>query len=78
MRLMPQCQFFSTDGKCSNGDDCDFLHLKPEEHVRDCPWYKRGFCKHGPKCRNRHVRNEPCFDYLAGFCINGPKCKFGQ
>lgn len=74
---MPPCHFFTTFGECSNAD-CDFLHIQPEDHIRDCPWYQRGFCKHGPNCRNRHVRNEPCAEYMAGFCVKGPKCKFGH
>ncbi|SPR01421.1 Cleavage and polyadenylation specificity factor subunit 4 [Plasmodiophora brassicae] len=77
MSRMPICHFWTTYGECSN-PDCPFLHLKPEDRVKDCLWYYRGFCKHGPKCRNRHVRNEPCVDYMAGFCPKGPDCKFGH
>jgi len=46
--------------------------------VRNCPWYNRGFCKHGPNCRNEHVRKEACPRYLAGFCPDGPTCKLGH
>jgi len=34
--------------------------------------YARGFCKHGPKCRKKHVRKELCGSYMAGFCPKGP------
>ena len=22
-------------------------HINPEENIKECPWYARGFCKHG-------------------------------
>jgi len=74
---MPSCHFFATYGQCSN-DDCPFLHVRPEDRVKDCPWYERGFCKHGPNCKNRHMRKVACPDYLAGFCILGPACPKGH
>jgi len=74
---MPPCHFYINFGKCSN-PDCLFLHLKNEERVKDCPWYNRGFCKHGPNCRNRHVRKQACGKYLAGFCPDGPNCLLGH
>jgi len=43
--------------------------------VADCPWYDRGLCKHGPRCRNRHTRRTLCEKYLAGVCPDGPECK---
>uniref|UniRef100_A0A7M4FCY1 Cleavage and polyadenylation specificity factor subunit 4 n=1 Tax=Crocodylus porosus TaxID=8502 RepID=A0A7M4FCY1_CROPO len=27
--------------------ECPFLHIDPESKIKDCPWYDRGFCKHG-------------------------------
>ena len=33
-------------GQCSN-KECPFLHIDPEKKMRDCPWYDRGFCRHG-------------------------------
>ncbi|OWK11210.1 hypothetical protein Celaphus_00007294 [Cervus elaphus hippelaphus] len=33
-------------GECSN-KECPFLHIDPESKIKDCPWYDRGFCKHG-------------------------------
>lgn len=36
-------------GECSN-KECPFLHIDPESKIKDCPWYDRGFCKHG-RCR---------------------------
>ena len=47
------CNYFSD--ACHN-KECPFLHIDPETKMRDCPWYDRGFCRHGPLCRNRHVR----------------------
>mmetsp|Transcript_10623 Transcript_10623/g.20147 ORF Transcript_10623/g.20147 Transcript_10623/m.20147 type:complete len:289 (-) Transcript_10623:88-954(-) len=74
---MPECQFFRDYGKCAR-PDCLFLHVAPEDRMKDCSWYDRGVCKHGPSCRNRHVRRKACPDYLAGFCIKGPDCEFGH
>lgn len=38
--------------------------------------YDRGFCRHGPQCRHRHVRRVLCLNYLAGFCPEGKTCKY--
>ncbi|XP_064617762.1 cleavage and polyadenylation specificity factor subunit 4-like [Liolophura sinensis] len=75
MTKMPECYFFSKFGLCSN-KECPFLHIDPEKKIRDCPWYDRGFCRHGPNCKNRHVRRVICLCYLNGFCLEGPNCKF--
>ena len=64
-------------GECSN-PECMYRHVDPEENRKECPWYARGFCKHGPKCRNKHVKKKKCPNYMAGFCPEGPKCKYGQ
>jgi cleavage and polyadenylation specificity factor subunit 4 len=40
--------------------------------------YNRGFCKHGPNCRNKHVRKVACQIYLTGFCPRGPDCERGH
>ncbi|KAK2117169.1 hypothetical protein P7K49_004055 [Saguinus oedipus] len=37
-------------GECSN-KECPFLHIDPESKIKDCPWYDRGFCKHG-RCQD--------------------------
>lgn len=74
---MPYCQFVIDYGTCSNAD-CLFNHVKPEVEEVDCLWYARGFCKHGPKCKNRHRKKEMCPDYLAGFCELGPQCEKGH
>lgn len=42
--------------------------------ISDCPWYDRGFCRHGPNCKNRHTRKVLCQNYLCGFCPEGPRC----
>jgi hypothetical protein len=70
-------RFFQHYGECTN-KDCIFLHTRPEEKVADCPWYDRGFCKHGPRCRNRHTRRTLCTKYLAGVCPDGPECKLAH
>ncbi|XP_076460160.1 cleavage and polyadenylation specificity factor subunit 4-like [Babylonia areolata] len=75
MSKMPECYFFSRFGQCSN-KDCPFLHIDPENKIKDCPWYDRGFCRHGPLCKNRHVRRVICQCYLNGFCLDGPNCKY--
>ena len=47
MTKMPICYFFQKFGECNN-KDCQYLHIDAESlKVRECPWYDRGFCKHG-------------------------------
>ncbi|XP_025115726.1 cleavage and polyadenylation specificity factor subunit 4-like [Pomacea canaliculata] len=75
MSKMPECYFFSKFGQCSN-KECPFLHIDPENKIKDCPWYDRGFCRHGPNCKNRHVRRVICQCFLNGFCLDGPDCKY--
>ncbi|CAH1795653.1 unnamed protein product [Owenia fusiformis] len=77
MSKMPECFFFSKYGSCSN-KECPFLHIDPDAKKKDCPWYDRGFCRHGPKCKNRHVRRILCEAYLCGFCLEGSNCKFAH
>lgn len=55
---MPECFFFSKYSNyinkfynpilvaCSNRE-CPFRHIDPESKIKDCPWYDRGFCRHG-------------------------------
>ena len=74
---MPECWYFSNFGECPN-KECIFLHLRPEDKTTECPWYARGFCKHGQRCRHRHTRKKPCPRYLAGVCPDGPNCAFGH
>ncbi|PSN40982.1 Cleavage and polyadenylation specificity factor subunit 4 [Blattella germanica] len=69
--------FAGMDNACHN-KECPFLHIDPESKIKDCPWYDRGFCRHGPNCRHRHVRRVLCMNYVAGLCIDGPDCKFMQ
>jgi cleavage and polyadenylation specificity factor subunit 4 len=77
LKKMPECFFFNVYGVCNN-NDCLFLHLKPDSAARECVWYKRGFCKNGASCKNKHNRSVLCWDYYNGFCPNGPECKFGH
>jgi len=74
---MPECYFFSKFGECSN-PECMYLHINPEDKARECPWYARGFCKHGSRCRHKHVKRTACANYLIGFCPDGPACKLGH
>ncbi|XP_062507570.1 cleavage and polyadenylation specificity factor subunit 4-like [Corticium candelabrum] len=75
MTKMPECYFYAKYGVCNN-KDCPYQHIDPESKMKDCPWYDRGFCKHGPHCRNRHTRRVLCQNYLCGFCVEGSHCKF--
>ena len=68
---------FNISDACHN-KECPFLHIDPESKIRDCPWYDRGFCRHGPSCRHRHVRRELCMNYLAGLCPTGSECPDGH
>lgn len=77
LKKMPECWFFTKYGECSN-PDCFYLHVDPNSKMRECAWYKRGFCKHGPMCRSKHARNTACALYLTGFCPFGPNCQFGH
>ncbi|VDN57391.1 unnamed protein product [Dracunculus medinensis] len=74
---MPECFFFSKYMACSNRE-CPFRHIDPESKIKDCPWYDRGFCRHGPFCKNRHRRRVLCPNYLAGFCLEGHLCKYAH
>lgn len=33
-----------------------FLHVKPAFKTQDCPWYDRGFCKHGEALTERGLQ----------------------
>ena len=66
-----------SSGECGN-KECPFLHIDPEKKMKVCPWYDRGFCRHGAMCKNRHVRRVMCVNYLCGFCLDGPTCKYVQ
>ncbi|RVD90992.1 zinc finger domain-containing protein [Tubulinosema ratisbonensis] len=77
LKKMPECWFFSKFGECTNRD-CLFLHVDPESVYRECLWYKRGFCRHGNMCRNKHIKKKLCYNYYLGFCPAGPNCEFGH
>jgi len=55
-----------------------YLHINPEDKVRECQWYARGFCKHGMKCRHKHIKKIMCENYFHGFCPLGPNCQFAH
>lgn len=75
MTKMPECYFYSRFGECGN-KECPFLHIDPEQKMKICAWYDRGFCRHGANCKNRHVRRIMCLNYICGFCLDGPNCKY--
>jgi len=77
MSKMPECYFYQKFGRCDN-KDCQYQHIDPADKVKDCPWYDKGFCKHGPLCKYRHRRRIMCPNYLVGFCPEGPGCKFAH
>ena len=70
MSKMPECYFYQKFGTCLN-KECPFQHIDPAAKIKDCPWYDRGFCRHGPSCRHRHTRRVLCINYLVGFCPDG-------
>ncbi|VDK78662.1 unnamed protein product [Litomosoides sigmodontis] len=74
-----QCEFLHEYDlmACSNRE-CPFRHIDPESKIKDCPWYDRGFCRHGPFCKHRHRRRVLCPNYLAGFCPDGRECKYAH
>ncbi|NWI33517.1 CPSF4 factor, partial [Sula dactylatra] len=72
---MPECYFYSKFSECCN-KDCPFLPIDATTRTMGCPWYDRGFCRHGPLCKYKHTRRVMCDNYLVGFCPEGPKCKF--
>ena len=74
----PIDQFPPSPTDACHNKECPFLHIDPESKQKDCPWYDRGFCRHGPLCRNRHVRRVLCLNYLAGFCPSGGSCQLVQ
>lgn len=39
-------RFTDSTAECSN-PECMYRHVNPEDKVKECPWYARGFCKHG-------------------------------
>ena len=56
-------------------------------NLEPCPYYERGFCYKGAKCRflaqhlnqclqnNFFTKQEICVNYMMGFCPYGPDCK---
>lgn len=49
--LVPPSPPFAPTGECSN-KDCPFLHVDAAADNGACPWYDRGFCRHGEALRN--------------------------
>ncbi|RKP17911.1 hypothetical protein ROZALSC1DRAFT_15790 [Rozella allomycis CSF55] len=74
---MPECYFYTQYKQCTN-PECYYLHVDPDAKRKICVWYSKGFCKHGPSCRGKHVRKVICPLYLTGFCPSGPDCENEQ
>lgn len=76
---MKKCDFYEKQGKCSKLF-CKYKHEDVKQRGQDCPYYVRGFCRHGSiKCNKRHHFDPSagvCVNYLAGFCPDGNKCHF--
>jgi hypothetical protein len=68
MSRMPSCYFFTKYGECSN-PECMYRHINPEENQKECPWYQRGFCKHG----EHHLLS---LLHLSSFSRLSPLCHF--
>ncbi|KAI3645143.1 hypothetical protein MP228_011307 [Amoeboaphelidium protococcarum] len=77
LKRMPECWFYANYGECTNAD-CIYLHIDAAKKTKECPWYNRGFCKHGPQCRNKHTRQMVCQNFMTGFCPLGPECELGH
>ncbi|OWA53317.1 Cleavage and polyadenylation specificity factor subunit 4 [Hypsibius exemplaris] len=75
MTKMPECYFYSKFNACTN-KDCRFLHLNPEQRIKECTWYTRGFCRLGGQaCPMKHIKRTICQSYFVGFCPKGPACE---
>ena len=55
-----------------------YQHVSGESKTQSCPWYARGFCKHGNQCKRKHVRKVMCPNFLIGFCPEGPDCEYSH
>ena len=53
---VPACAqgFLGFSGDCNK--ERPFLHVKPAFKTQDCPWYDRGFCKHGEALMERGLQ----------------------
>lgn len=60
LRKMPECWFFAKYGFCSNGDECMYLHVTQDMRIRECPQYRKGFCRLG---------EFPVLSFAACVCI---------
>lgn len=46
------CRFFVHSGRCDKGSMCAYSHDLSDRAL--CPYYFRGDCRHGNKCKNAH------------------------
>eukprot|EP01059_Diplonema_ambulator_P005912 TRINITY_DN15683_c0_g1_i12.p1 TRINITY_DN15683_c0_g1~~TRINITY_DN15683_c0_g1_i12.p1 ORF type:complete len:375 (+),score=94.94 TRINITY_DN15683_c0_g1_i12:49-1125(+) len=82
--LHDPCDNYTRTGKCMNGDDCKYEHIKYEHKGQDlgtqqkttkCIYFGEGKCKNSAAtCRYLH---DPCDNYVKlGKCTNGDDCKY--
>jgi len=46
-----------------------YQHINPRDAKEaECPWFARGFCKHGSQCKRRHAVKVICINYMIGRC----------
>ena len=83
-RIQLVCTYFLINGECTNGDDCRFRHLTPEEardeknkRKRDQqPQNKSADGKQGGKSKSKE-KSDVCFHFAQkGECWRGDKCPF--
>jgi hypothetical protein len=70
-RRLPMCDHRFTG--CYN-EQCRNRHEPIAEARPLCPWYARGFCRRGARCRREHRFTRLCPAYALGFCADGPRC----
>jgi len=79
---MPRCP-----ARCPDKQDAQMprlpVQIDPYQHINprdakeaECPWFARGFCKHGAQCKRRHAVKVICINYMIGFCPDGPDCDY--
>ena len=70
MKRMPLCHFFA-EGQCTK-DDCQFLHIRPEDKVVECPWYAR----HAVRAPSMSASG--AWDACARFCKDKCLCSHAR
>ena len=55
-------------GRCDN-KDCQYQHIDPADKIKDCPWYDRGFCRHGKLDRLKFFHSKGIVSTTSKFII---------